>query len=223
MHERKRGYRLNVFAQRPVRIPDIRALDQLLDWRSAGEAIGQPRRVAHEVLDGDRPLQRRKVELVAIDHAHLQIGEGRDVFRDRISDQEPSLLDQHHRRDRNDRLGHRIDAEDRVVTHRRAAGPQRADRLAVNQLAVSGDQHGDARSLLLLDLTRHDCGEPLEPFRNEPQRLGRGVGKAEGTHEAAPGFRGGPTMGHRQATGKQAPAPLDSGSPARDKAHHEPS
>src|ERR1700722_5575457 len=87
--------------------------------------------------------------------------------------------------DRNDRLGHRIDAEDRVVAHRRPAGSQGPDRLAVSDPAVPGDQHGEARSLLLLDLTPHDCGEPLEPFRNKPQRFGRRVGEGEGTHGAA--------------------------------------
>ena len=115
MHERKRGHRLDIFGQRPVRIHDVRRLDQLLDRRRAGEAVGQPRRVAHQVLDRDRPLERRKIELVAVGDADLHVGEGGDVFRDRIGDEKPPLLDQHHRRDRNDRLGHRIDAEDRVV------------------------------------------------------------------------------------------------------------
>ena len=81
MHERKRGQRLDIFGQRPVRIHDIRRLDQLLDRRRPGEAIGQPRRVPHEVLDGDRPLERREVELVAVDDADFRVGEGGDVFR----------------------------------------------------------------------------------------------------------------------------------------------
>ena len=230
MHERKRGQRLDIFGQRPVRIHDIRRLDQLLDRRRPGEAIGQPRCVPHEVLDGDRPLERRKIELVAVDDADLRVGEGGDVFRDRIGDEEPSLLDQHHRGDRNDRLGHRIDAEDRVVGHSRAAGPQSADHLPISDLAVAGDQHGDAWRLLLLDLARHDGGEPLEPSRNKAQRFGRGVGKGEGTHQPALGFEGRADNG-RQAAGNRrrsrsrAPAspPLDSGSCARDNALHEPS
>ena len=141
MHERQRGHRLDIFGQRPVRIDDIRRLDQLLDGRCAGEAVGQARGVAHEVLDGDRPLERRKVELVAVDDADLHVGEGGDVFRDRIGDEQPSLLDQHHRRDRDDRLGHRIDAEDRVVGHRRAAG-RSAPTVPIGDLAVARDQHG---------------------------------------------------------------------------------
>ncbi len=182
MHERKPRHRLDVFGQGPVGVHDVGRLGQFLDRGHSGKAISQPRRVAHEILDRDRPLERREVKLVAVNDAHFHLGEGGDVFRDGIGDQEPPLLDQHHRRDRNDRLGHRIDAEDRVVAHRRPAGAHRADRLAVSHLAVSGDQHRDARSLLLLDLTSHDCCEPLEPLRNKAQRFGRSVREGEGTH-----------------------------------------
>ena len=93
MHERKRGHCLDVFGQRPVCVHDVRRLGQLLDRRPPSEAVSEPRRVAHEILDGDRPLERRKIELVAIDHADLQMGEGGDIFRNRIGDEEPSLLD----------------------------------------------------------------------------------------------------------------------------------
>ncbi len=203
MHERKRGHGLDIFRSRPVHINDVRRLDQLLDGRGAREAVGQARRVAHQVLHGDRPLERREIKLVAIGNADLHIGESGDVFRDWIGDQKASLLDQHHRGHGDDGLGHRIDAEDRVVDHGGTAGPQRADRLAVGDMSMPGDQHRDAGRLLLLDLASHDCREPLEPLRNKAQRLGRSVGKAEGTHQTAPEFQGtannGPPASNRQA------------------------
>ena len=40
---------------------------------------------------------------------------------DRLVERDLALLDQHHERDRGDRLAHRIDAEDGVVLDRRVA------------------------------------------------------------------------------------------------------
>ena len=46
--------------------------------------------------------------------------ECRDEAADRIAQVERALLVQHHRRDRGDRLGHRVDAEERVRLHRQS-------------------------------------------------------------------------------------------------------
>ena len=79
--------------------------------------------MAQQILHRDRPFGRDQFELPVLLDADLRIGEFGDVFRDGVSDEQPSVLDQHHERDRDDRLGHRIDAEDRVAAHRRAAWP----------------------------------------------------------------------------------------------------
>jgi len=57
---------------------------------------------------------------------HLRIREFRNVFRERIAEQEAALLEQRHRRDRDDRLGHRMDAEDRIRLHRAPVAGSRA-------------------------------------------------------------------------------------------------
>ena len=46
--------------------------------------------------------------------------EGRDELRHRVEERERALLVEHHRRDRRDRLGHRVDAPDRVGLDRQA-------------------------------------------------------------------------------------------------------
>ena len=46
------------------------------------------------------------------------VGERRDEPRHRVGQLERALLVEHHRRDRGDRLGHRVDAPERVVGHR---------------------------------------------------------------------------------------------------------
>ncbi len=46
------------------------------------------------------------------------VGEGRDEARHRVGQLQRALLVEHHGRDRRDRLGHRVDAPDRVVRDR---------------------------------------------------------------------------------------------------------
>ena len=70
---------------------------------TTGKAISQPRRMPHEVLDRDRPLERRKVEPTAVDDADLHARKGRDVQFETRSVITSRLLDKHHR-DRNDRF-----------------------------------------------------------------------------------------------------------------------
>ena len=58
VHERQRGDRLDIFGQRPVDVQDIGRLDQFLDRGHSGEAVCEPRSVAHQVLHGDRAPER---------------------------------------------------------------------------------------------------------------------------------------------------------------------
>ena len=59
----------------------------------------------------------RRRHPVAVD---AQVAEGRDELRHRVEERERALLVEHHRRDRGDRLGHRVDAPDRVGLDRQA-------------------------------------------------------------------------------------------------------
>jgi hypothetical protein len=59
-----------------------------------------------------RPLRRHEFDpAIALDR-DLRIGKSRHVFRERIGEEQAPLFDQHHDRDGDDRLRHRIDAED---------------------------------------------------------------------------------------------------------------
>ena len=87
----------------------------LVDGVGLLEAVGQPRRVREQVPDEHR-LRRpggdgRRRHPVAVD---AQVLEGRDELRHRVEERERALLVEQHRRDRGDRLGHRVDAPDRV-------------------------------------------------------------------------------------------------------------
>jgi hypothetical protein len=76
-----------------------------------------------------------------------------------------TLLDQHHRRDGRDRLGHRREAEDRVLAHRLGFGSVLISvRLEVNDLTAPRDQGDGARKHAPVDLLRHhrcDAGQAL--------------------------------------------------------------
>ena len=70
----------------------------------------------------------------------------RNVGLDRIVQRDLALFDQHHERDAGERLGHRIDAEDRVDGQRRVAlDVSLADSAEVSDLAVPRDEGHCAR------------------------------------------------------------------------------
>jgi hypothetical protein len=121
--------------------------------------------MAQQILDRDRPLGRDQFELPVLLDADLRIGEFGDVFRDGVGDEQPSVLDQHHERDRDDRLGHRIDAEDCVAGHYRAARPQHAEVAAIADLAAPRDQHRNPRQAAGVDFALHDRGQLGEASR----------------------------------------------------------
>ena len=110
----------------------------------AAELIGQAGGVAHQVLHGDRPLRGLGLHGAVAEHCHLRGSEFREVLADWIAQQQAPFLPQHHHRHRHQGLGHRVDAEDRVGLHRRAAvRVAHAKRLVECHLAVPGNQrHG---------------------------------------------------------------------------------
>ena len=109
--------------------------------------------------------------------ADFQISQFGNEFGDRIGDEQLAVLEQHHQRDRDDRLGHRIDAEDGVAGQRRTAGPQRAEIAPIADLAAARDQHGDTRHVTGIDLALHHCREAIETGGMKPDLAGGNDGQ----------------------------------------------
>ena len=106
--------------------------------------------------------------LAALIHAlkNFQLGELRDVLRDRIRRMPFAFFKENHHGNTGDRLGHGKDAEDRILGHRSAA---RDVFLAVGSLLdhfpVTRQNGYDARKLLLVHLPLHRRMQPLESLR----------------------------------------------------------
>lgn len=87
-------------------------------------AVHQPRGVPQQILHDHRPALWLEgqgsfaADDVGLLDSNLQILELGQVLRDRRQQIELAFLDEHHRRNRDDRLGHRRKPEDRVDFHR---------------------------------------------------------------------------------------------------------
>ena len=78
-------------------------------------AINQPRSVGQHVTHRHWTAQRRQLRHIGVTaDQHLGLGEGRNVFGDRVIETKTPSFPEHHRGDIGHRLGHGIDAEDRV-------------------------------------------------------------------------------------------------------------
>jgi len=90
-----------------------------------------------------------------------------------VGQKQLAALDQYHRRDRDDRFGHRGQREDRIGAHR-VAGilVAKADRFEPGELAVPGDAEDCAGDPARFNLaTQHIHRLPQLPAR-QPDRLG---------------------------------------------------
>ncbi len=104
----------------------------------------------------------------------LQVREFRNVLRDRIGRLPLPFLVQHHHRDAGDRLGHRIDASDRVELHRRAGlETGNAVGLVLHDLAFPRHQRDDAGELFLVDEVLHAGVHLVEGARSKADGLRR--------------------------------------------------
>jgi hypothetical protein len=127
--------------------------------------------VAHQLPHRHRPGLRH----VARRRRHLELGEFRDVFGDRIVERPLALLVEHHHRDADNRLGHRRNAEDRVAGERFFRF-EILDAVGVegDHLAVARHERGDPGQLGLVDQRPHRLLVRLQPVGREADRLGRG-------------------------------------------------
>ena len=155
---------------------DIGLLDQSLAEETVGEAGG----VAHQVLDGDRALDRDRIQshrpvLALLLDADLDVRERRNVFRQRLLQLQFAFLHQHHRGNRGDRFRHRIDAEDGVGRHRLlGAGIANAETIEVGRLAVALDHHDGTGNLVPGDLVLDVGIDASEPCARKTRFLGLG-------------------------------------------------
>ncbi len=148
-------------AARRLEVVDLQLAVGRVDAGAHHEAVGQARRMGDQVHHLHRPLRRRGDEAgrrvgqqsrhaAGIDAEVLPFG---DVRRHRVIETQRAFLDQHHQRDRGDRLGHGIDAEDRVFLHR--LGPFQvhvAGEAGVHELALAIDLGEDAGQVAAVDV-----------------------------------------------------------------------
>ena len=122
-------------------------------------AVGEPRGMPQQVLDshvalgGSRGVGGPGEFRIGVGDAHLESGEFRQVLRHRVGQLQATVLEQQHRRNRDQRLGHRVDPEHGIARHR---GPvcrvAHTDRFGIDQSAAPGHQHHGSRDLALVDL-----------------------------------------------------------------------
>ena len=140
----------------------------------AEEAVGETGRVAQQVLNRHLPLRVDQFELrlavfALAFNADFHVFECRDVLRNRILEHDLALLEHHHDRDRGDRLGHGVDAEDRILGHRRLGfGIEHADGLEIRNLAVTHDHRDSARDGALRAFGAQPLGDAVEPLGRQP-------------------------------------------------------
>jgi hypothetical protein len=93
--------------------------------------------------------------------ADLLLGESGQVLGDGIGENDLPLFRQHHRRDGHEGLRHRVEAEDGVLRHRRAARRiAGAEGLEVGDAALARDDRDGAGKLLRLDLRLQRLPDP---------------------------------------------------------------
>ncbi len=151
----------------------------LLDRAAGRRAVGEAGRMDQQIDDPHRRLERRRLEGAALATGiGAEIGEGRNQLGDRLVEVDPRLLHQHEDRHRHHRLGHGIDAENRVGAHRFAA-------LQVNRPRHAGvDQFAGAPHL-------------HEHAGDQPRRHERLVENAVNGLQPGHGHSGAISVGHR--------------------------
>jgi hypothetical protein len=138
------------------------------------EVVGEAAHVGEQILDPHRPLTGIRQEVrIAAAAEDAQIAPLRNPAMDRIVQLEMALLEEHHQGDRRDRLGHRVDPEDRVLAHRLAALEiHQPDRLAVLDPPSPMDEGQEAGNLAGLDVAFLQMGaDPRELLRIESAAL----------------------------------------------------
>ena len=122
--------------------------------------VGKAAHMGHQVADQDRANWSDQTP-VGLQNLHSP--EGGDVFRQRFDQPEAPLLEQCHERRADDRLGHRVEAEDRIGGHGRArllVAPAECARM--HDFAAPGDQRTDPCVDAAIDIGLHGRTDTLE-------------------------------------------------------------
>ena len=137
-------------------------------------AVGQAGSMTQQVLHGHRPLRRNDVvgrRVGRLDgNADAHFVETGEEFADRVGELDAAVLDEHHRRNRGERLGHRVDAEDAVFAHRHRRALH-AYRVLVDELALPRHHHHRAAEAAVGDLLLQRRADLCEPLRRHAHRL----------------------------------------------------
>ena len=170
-----------VFGVADLAAAQPRLLVELLHRAVAGVVVSQTRGVPQQVLHRRLPLHRHQLELAVVLDADLLVGKFRNEFGDGIAEDEVAVLDQHHDADRDDRLGHREDAEQAVMRHRRrSCRALAADRIEPADLAAARHHHGRAGQGSLVDLALEGIRHQLQPLGRQPDRFRLGLRQGGG-------------------------------------------
>ena len=191
LHQRKFCSSIDELGVSQIGVEEIGLRVELSHSVGAIETIREARRVAQQILDGDRPLERfeRELRLAGLVDADFHVGKRRNVFCDGIVKPELAVLDQHHGDDRRDRLRHRVEAEDRIRRHRQfCRDVAHAKAFEIDRLAVSLDQENRAGNLSARDVVPDVIADARKSFG---RKAARDVGRRFRFRGIAPGRRHG--------------------------------
>ena len=129
--------------------------------------VAEPER--EQIADGDRAVGRHRVVDLAVERAqHAAVRQLGEQGVDGIVESQPAFLDEQHRRDRGDRLGHGRDPKDRVAAHRPVlAHGVDADRVDVH-VARAGHHPHEARMRAVVHVALQHVAQPFESGLREP-------------------------------------------------------
>jgi hypothetical protein len=98
--------------------------------------------VAHQVDHAHRRIDRHRDEGAGLSGAvHGLLAPRRYPAGDRVVERDPPFLGEHHQGDARDRLGHRVEAKDRVLLEARLVRERGvAEHAFVNELALPRDE-----------------------------------------------------------------------------------
>ena len=139
------------------------------------EAVGQPGGVAQQVDHAHRRLGRPGLVGAGLaGDVDAQVLPGRDEAVHRVVQRHQAFFDQHHEGHAGDRLGHRVDADHRVLAHRRAVFERRvAQHRLVHHLALPRHHHLRARQFAGGDvLVMDEAVEAGQALRAHAKRFG---------------------------------------------------
>jgi hypothetical protein len=137
-----------------------------------------------QVADRDRAFRGRGLERglaglrVFLIDRNLHFGEFGQVFADRVVELKLAFLVEHHHRDARDRLGHRVDAVNRIEPHRLAGlDVCHAESFLISDLAAPRDQPSGARNLFLRHVPVHHSADVGEATTGQPDLFRRDGGR----------------------------------------------